>query len=484
MLLIMPYKSTGDDRELRVTLRSWEQNFKGKVELLIVGDRPKTLLESSYHHLEGNILGPQGKFANVALNVLAGATWALENGHKESIVLNDDFVLLKPVSARDFKLFRRNDTVASFNATLRQWNDWRTLWGKTNQETARILEAKETYLSHATFSYEVHAPQLIDNALMIEALSEINWKADIYPQWRTIYGAKVEELVKFGEKLLKKYSTIEAIDDPKVRADGSRRANTYFLSFSEKDRGNVALIQVEKEFTKPSRWELKIFSKRVAVAISTTGTRPTYLAQTINGFMSFLPDELTINFDLNRSGVATTKNKGIKWFLEETDADYLVLADDDVWPVKDWKFNYIAIMEKYSIPHLSPVLVGSRIVEETADLTYGRHPNGTILIYTREALEKVGYMRAKDFGKFGWEHVEHSKRIANCYPEIYRAEAPFIDVLNSGQFWRGADFTNHGGIKPMAQRYQFSTFGKNEREFDKAEEIYRSFIDSTDYVDY
>lgn len=127
-------------------------------------------------------------------------------------------------------------------------------------------------------------------------------------------------------------------------------------------------------------------------------------------------------------GIAGCKNKCLH--LCE-DADYIFLADDDIYPiVDDWHLPYINSGEKHlclTFNKFSNGKLNGRIILKTENgINHYKEPCGVLLFLTREVLQAVGGMD-ETYGKWGFEHLNYSTRIHNQGFTKY----PFMDVVNS-----------------------------------------------------
>ena len=116
-------------------------------------------------------------------------------------------------------------------------------------------------------------------------------------------------------------------------------------------------------------------------------------------------------------GVAGNSNRAIKWFLEETDADHLLLCNDDLYVLGDFPAFYgeahqaldvgfFAFTDFWDSPSHRWVICRSRgyRVKVFPRMT------GIMMSTTRKIVNKVGYFDTR-FGKFGEEHCDWTNRI-------------------------------------------------------------------------
>lgn len=205
----------------------------------------------------------------------------------------------------------------------------------------------------------------------------------------------------------------------------------------------------------------------IGVAVS-THARPRVLSLALAQWAKHMPDVLVVMHDVDGQGVAVTKNRGLA-ALMDAGCDHLFLADDDVWPVAAaWAEPYVSDAE----PHLMHCWGKRRLIADDGHYTTWSHPRGVLLYAHRTVVEAVGGMRT-DFGRWGGEHVEWSRRIhaagltANRYADLSAARRGV---------WHAEDYT----------RATPSTVSQAEREASAPlrHELYRRFAGSTDFVPY
>ena len=168
----------------------------------------------------------------------------------------------------------------------------------------------------------------------------------------------------------------------------------------------------------------------VGVAIS-THRRPEVLARALPHWAMALPDVLIVTHDTNGDGVAATKNRGIA-ALMNAGCTHLFLADDDVWPVADnWADLYVSDTE----PHLMHCWGEDRLISDDGHYTLWREARGALLYAERRVIDRVGGMRL-EFGRWGGEHREWSRRIHNAGLTAQR----YADLSAAGEgVWHALD---------------------------------------------
>jgi hypothetical protein len=205
----------------------------------------------------------------------------------------------------------------------------------------------------------------------------------------------------------------------------------------------------------------------IGVAIS-THQRPQILARALAQWAHHMPDVLVVTHDVHGDGVAATKNRGIA-ALMQAGCDHLFLADDDIWPINNnWSTPYVHDAQ----PHLMHCWGKRRLMFTQGNHTVWSHPRGVLLYVQRHVIATVGGMRL-DFGRWGGEHVEWSRRIHSAGFTTY----PFTDVTAARDgIWHCEDYT----------RATPSTLNDTERAAGLAHEraIRERFTNSQDFVEY
>lgn len=148
--------------------------------------------------------------------------------------------------------------------------------------------------------------------------------------------------------------------------------------------------------------------------------------------------EADFRFD-DPQGIAVAKNKCIE-LLIKAGCEHLFLFDDDTYPQKNqWFKPYIEAGE----PHLMYIfkdfkegtkLKDTQILYKNSKTIAYSHPRGCLLYYHKSAIETAGAMN-HIFGKWGWEHPEHSERIYNLGLTSFK----YMDVLNSNELIYSSD---------------------------------------------
>lgn len=128
------------------------------------------------------------------------------------------------------------------------------------------------------------------------------------------------------------------------------------------------------------------------------------------------------------SGVAKAKNKCLE-LLEN--CDHIFLADDDIHPkVENWWLPYITSGQDHLTFTFSSLksgfFNGNKLLNTENGICEYSNPCGCMMYLTKKCLDTIGGFDT-DFGRYGYEHLEYSRRAFNAG----LTHAPFIDIENS-----------------------------------------------------
>lgn len=138
-------------------------------------------------------------------------------------------------------------------------------------------------------------------------------------------------------------------------------------------------------------------------------------------------------------GVAGNSNRAIKWFMDETDADHLLLCNDDLYVLGDFaKFyqtahndlgtQFFAFTDFWDSPTHRWVICRSRGYK----VKVFPRMTGIMMSTSRAMIEKVGYFDTR-FGKFGEEHCDWTNRIRFLGGiQLDGMDMPCLDVEPNG----------------------------------------------------
>jgi len=113
-------------------------------------------------------------------------------------------------------------------------------------------------------------------------------------------------------------------------------------------------------------------------------------------------------------GVAYAKNRLLEMMLEETDAEWLFLIEDDMKIEHPRAITrYIRAAQRAGLHHLSFAHHGpanaAGPVFQSGDIEFYEHSIGAFTMFSRESLLKVGLFDENLHN--AWEHVEHELRL-------------------------------------------------------------------------
>lgn len=179
----------------------------------------------------------------------------------------------------------------------------------------------------------------------------------------------------------------------------------------------------------------------------------------------------TYRFEKN-VGIAGAKNKCLELL---SDCDHIFLLDDDCYPkLTFWYMPYVLS----GINHMMYLFDQKRYKFDkprdaifVVDGNYAVHAltKGCMLYYTKEAIEKVGYM-CTEFGRWGSEHTDLSDRIffAGLTP------FPYMDLEYSSDLIYSADEYDATERTVTGQEFKDCV--------NKSQELYRERVDNRAYV--
>ena len=117
-------------------------------------------------------------------------------------------------------------------------------------------------------------------------------------------------------------------------------------------------------------------------------------------------------------GVAGNSNRALKWFMEETDADHLLLCNDDIEFIgpagKLYRDSHMATQIELLCfcDFTSPQYKCIPVVHRGVQLKKLGRMTGMMMSITRKLVESIGYFDPQ-FGRFGEEHCDYTVR-ARC----------------------------------------------------------------------
>jgi glycosyltransferase involved in cell wall biosynthesis len=122
---------------------------------------------------------------------------------------------------------------------------------------------------------------------------------------------------------------------------------------------------------------------------------------------------IAVDTEFDRQGVAKRKNE---CFRALKDCDYIILFDDDCYPIKKgWEQSLITQSQKTNTHHFcfnkEPFYQkkGMSFINGVELESFGAS-GGVMLFYTKQVLKKVGAFY-EGYDTYGFEHIGHSIRI-------------------------------------------------------------------------
>lgn len=170
--------------------------------------------------------------------------------------------------------------------------------------------------------------------------------------------------------------------------------------------------------------------------------------------------EATFRFETPQ-GIARAKNKCFE-LLEGN--DFIFLLDDDCYPKQHgWHQLYIEAYKRTGCNHFSLTWSkksdgrgnGNKNIKNTKYLKVYSNPSGVMLFFTKKCLETVGGFDI-NFGGYGHEHVELSRRIFNAGLTPYA----FCDVHVGLKYFHPLDY--YGEIKSSVSNRKELIRGNDE----------------------
>lgn len=181
LTLVIPYlKGEAAGEELKYALRSWEQNFKEDIRVIIVGDKEDWFSPQITHiphepHMIKEVCGcpnpalirnPQ---ADVAHKLFTALT--VEELTGAFIVSNDDIYLLGETTFSDI------DTLKCFVNDLVQTGEGKGLYAQNNRLAAKVLIEN----GKPTVRYGTHTPMVFDAEMLLKVIERYDATEHGYP---------------------------------------------------------------------------------------------------------------------------------------------------------------------------------------------------------------------------------------------------------------------------------------------------------------
>lgn len=224
------------DNELRISLRSLEQNLTGINKVWVVGEKP-AWLKNVAHVAADDIYGPNNADGNIIEKVLKAC--ACRSLTDKFLFINDDHVINKPVDAREIPNFHKGD-LKTFPQDFFEVNIWRDRLLRTRN----ILEQK----GYPTLHYDAHVPMIFDKNVFPEVIKEFDYQKHTGYTMKSLYGNVVNENpVKYQEQSIFRPYIIKQIEE----MVGGR----YFFSYNDAGLTTYLKQYLLERFPEPSRFE-------------------------------------------------------------------------------------------------------------------------------------------------------------------------------------------------------------------------------------
>lgn len=132
-------------------------------------------------------------------------------------------------------------------------------------------------------------------------------------------------------------------------------------------------------------------------------------------------------------GVAGNSNRAIRWFMHDTDADYLCLCNDDVEATGDFPAFYHNAYRESGIGLFCFCDIASFGWDTVTWLNFQfkvlHRLSGAVLSFPRALIDRIGYFNV-ELGKFGEEHCEFTRRAKlTGWQQVHKTTAECVDVV-------------------------------------------------------
>lgn len=245
------------------------------------------------------------------------------------------------------------------------------------------------------------------------------------------------------------------------RDTGTQATPTYGVAITTHNRAEIAARCVENVLAEsPGAY---------VVVVDDASTQP------------FHADGVPVFRSDTQLGIAKAKNKCIE-LLMDAGVEHLFLLDDDCWPTNS---GWMKAYAQHPEPHLcylfkdkntrGQVLATPRTTYDDGTMWAQDHPRGCLLYLHRSVVDRVGGYRP-EFGIWGNEHVEYSRRIFNAGLTLQ----PYQDICGSSKLVYSLD--ENPADQPNFKRSVPEKIRLGELK--RNDEILAQHIDSTDFVDY
>jgi hypothetical protein len=143
------------------------------------------------------------------------------------------------------------------------------------------------------------------------------------------------------------------------------------------------------------------------------------------GTLDHTPREITAYLGTDNLGVAGNSNRAIKWFMEETGANHLMLCNDDLEFLGDAATTYSKAHDVTDVDLFcfcdfeSPQFKCTPVRYRGTPLKKLSRMTGIMMSVTRRLVQSIGYFDPQ-FGKFGEEHSQPPGSLVLCGDYTYK----------------------------------------------------------------
>lgn len=156
-----------------------------------------------------------------------------------------------------------------------------------------------------------------------------------------------------------------------------------------------------------------------------------------HGTLEFTPRRITAYLGTDNLGVAGNSNRALKWFMDETNADHLMLCNDDLEFTGDASTVYAKAHSVTDVDlfcfcdFTSPQFKCTPIRYRGTPLKKLSRMTGIMMSITRRLVESIGYFDPQ-FGRFGEEHCDYTVRARYAgHQNLYGNQQYCLDVEHS-----------------------------------------------------
>lgn len=193
---------------------------------------------------------------------------------------------------------------------------------------------------------------------------------------------------------------------------------------------------------------------KIAIGITTTPNRSHIFAETLKKWQEFCPPNALIwaHVDAGYKGIPTSKNV----VLALCDyADHVFIVDDDIFPVTSgWWLPYTESSLNHACWNYDRKIIDAS--NQLYDVL--ETPNGCMLYFTKQAIEKVGGWDT-DFMGWSYEHVNLSDRIFNNG----LTPARYIDIANTKHIFKimQCESSIPNSVKGASIKHNYALYKQN-----------------------